>query len=92
MTSPYCPGKETEVSEVVGTPTVVITRPRASKSRSSRDFTNGLVTLGSLSPLIFLASPAITGVEFLWVLHLTDFQKRVSTLFFQLLDEANILA
>ena len=73
MTSPGCPEKETQISEVVGAPTLVTNLPRTGESRSSRDFTNGLVTLESLSPLIFLASPAITGVEFLWILHLTDF-------------------
>jgi len=77
MTSPYCLGKETEVSKVAGTPTLVIIRPRAGESRSSRDFTNKLVTLGSLSPLLFLALPAISGIDFPWPLHLADLQKRV---------------
>jgi len=53
MTSPHCPSKETEIPGVVGTLTLVVTRPRASESQSSRDFTNKLVTLGSLSPLLF---------------------------------------
>ena len=73
MTSPRCPGKEIQISETVGTPTLVVNRSRAGESRSSRDFTNGLVTLGSLSPLIFLALPAITGIDFPWSLHLADF-------------------
>ena len=95
MTSSYCPRKETEVSKVVGTPTLVITWPRAGESRSSRDFTNKLVTLGSLSPLIFLALLAISGIDFPWPLHLADFQKSSEKGFgpiFQLLNEAIILA
>jgi len=47
MTSPHCPSKKIEVPEVVGTLIMVITRPRAGESQSSRDFTNKLVTLGS---------------------------------------------
>ena len=64
VTSPHCPSKETEVPEVVETLTLVITRPRDGEARSSRDFTNKLVILGSLSPLIFLVLPAISGIEF----------------------------
>ena len=35
---PRCPGKETQISEIVGAPTLVTNRPRAGKSRSSDDF------------------------------------------------------
>ena len=63
MTPPGCPEKETQISEIVGAPTLVTNGPRTGESRSSRDFTNGLVTLGSLFSLIFLASPAITGLN-----------------------------
>ena len=87
MISPYCPSQETEVPEVIGTLTLVITRPRAGESRASRDFTNELVTLGNLSPLIFLALPAISEIDFPWPLHLADFQKRVSALFSSFLTE-----
>ena len=68
MTSLRCLGK---AIEIVGMPTLVTNRAGAGESRSSRDFTNGLVTLGSLSHLIFLALPAITGIDF--PLHLADF-------------------
>jgi len=37
MTSPSCPEKYIQVSEIVGMPTLVINRPRPGKSRSSRD-------------------------------------------------------
>jgi len=73
MISPYCPSKEAEVPEVMGTLALVIIRPRAGESRSSRDFTNKLMTLGSLSPLIFLALLTISEIEFPWSLHLADF-------------------
>jgi len=75
MTSPRCPRKVTEIVRVY---TLVTYQPRAGESRSSKDFTNRLVTLGSLSPLIFLALPAFTGIDFPWSLYLADFQKRVS--------------
>jgi len=55
MTSPHCPSKEIEIPEVVGMLTLVVSRPRAGESRLSRDFTNKLVTLGSLSLLIFFS-------------------------------------
>jgi len=90
MISTHCSCKETEVLEVVGTLTLVITRSRAGESRSSRDLTNKLVTLGSLSPLIFLALPAISGIEFPWSLYLTDLWRRISALF-KLPGKANIL-
>jgi len=48
------------------------------------------MTLGSLSPLISLALPAISGIEFPWSLHLADLWRRVSALF-KLPGEANIL-
>ena len=86
----HCPSKETEVPEVVGMLTLVVTRPRAGESRSSRDFTNKLVTLKSLSPLIFLALSVILGIEFPWSLHLADLWRRVSALF-KLPGEANTL-
>jgi len=38
FTSPRCLGKETQISEIVGAPTLVTNRPRAGKSRSSDDF------------------------------------------------------
>ena len=90
MTSPHCPSKKIEVPEVVGTLIMVITRPRAGESQSSRDFTNKLVTLESLSSLIFLALPAISGNEFPWSLHLANLWRRVSALI-KLPSEANIL-
>ena len=65
MTSPHCPSKETEVPEVVGTLTLVLSdQELVSLSHP--------VTLESLSPLIFLALPTITGIEFPWFLYLTD--------------------
>ena len=90
MTSPHCPSKEAEVPGAVGMLTWVIIRPRASEFRSSRDFTNKLVTLGSLSPLIFLVLSAILGIEFPWSLHLADLWRRVSALF-KLPGEADTL-
>ena len=67
MTPPHCSSKKTEVPEVVGTLTLVITQ--------SRTMSLGhLVTLESLSLLIFLALSAISGIEFPWSLHLADFQ------------------
>ena len=35
---PGCPGKETQISEIVGAPTLVTNQPRAGESRLSRDF------------------------------------------------------
>jgi len=74
MTSPHCPSKETEVPKVVGTLTLVL-------SDQELVSLGHPVTLGSLSPLIFLALPAISGIEFPWFLYLADFWRRVSTLF-----------
>ena len=62
MTSLGFPEKETQISEVVGVHTLLTNWPRTGESRLSRDFTNGLVTLGSLSPSVLITSPAITGV------------------------------
>jgi len=90
MTSSHCPSKETEVPEVAGTLTLVVIRPRAGESRSSRDFTNKLVTLESLSPLIFFALPGILGIEFPWSLHLADLWRRIAALF-KLPGEGNTL-
>ena len=74
MTSPHCPSKETEVPEVVGTLTWLL--PDQELVSLGRP-----VTLGSLSPLIFLALPAISGIEFLWSLHLADLWRRISAFF-----------
>ena len=63
MASLYCPGKEAEAPEAMGTFTPVITQPIAGESRLFRDSTYEVVTLGSLSPSI-LALPAILGIEF----------------------------
>jgi len=75
MTSPHCPSKKTVVPEVVGTLTLVITRSRELVSLGHP------VTLGSLSPLIFLDLSAILGIEFPWSLHLADLWRRVSAPF-----------
>ena len=58
MTSPHCSSKETEVPEVVGILTLIITRLRTGEPRPSSNFRE-------LSPLIFLALLAILGIEFL---------------------------
>ena len=73
MTSPHCPEKATQISGIVGAPTLVTNRLRAGESWSSRNFSNGLVALGSLSPLIFLVLPVISGIDFPRPLHLADF-------------------
>ena len=63
MTSPGCPEKETQISEVVGVPTLVTDRPRLVSLGHPETFTNRMVTLGSLPPLI-LALPATLGIDF----------------------------
>ena len=74
MTPPHCSSKETEVPEVVGTLTLVITQSRIGEPRPSSDFRE-FVSLN------FLSLSAISGIEFPWSLYLTNFQRRVSALF-----------
>ena len=74
MTPPYFSSKETEVPEVVGTLTLVITQSRTGEHRPSSDFREFI-------SLNFLALPAILGIKFPWSLYLADFQRRVSAIF-----------
>ena len=74
MIPPHCSSKETEVSEVVGTLTLIITQPTTGEPRPSSDFREFI-------SLNFLSFINISGIEFPWSLHFADFQRRVSALF-----------
>ena len=63
MTSPGCPDKDTQISEIVGAPTLVTTGQELVSIDHPETFINKIVTLGSLLPLI-LALPATSGIDF----------------------------
>jgi len=63
MTSLDCLERDTQISELVGVPTLVINRPRTGRSRSSRDFTNELITFREFTSLN-LALTAALGIDF----------------------------